>query len=253
MNLTGCVCWGVCVFIAVVALRLQWTWESRVAQCELEQVSCVQLTFQFSTCQQWHAECLQTLKDHDRDVLVVVVGCCTFTGISFLIDYCAKYDDYIQLAEIGAFQLYRAYQWGEKASILGIEVMIMACRLWLGKCSRIAPLAQWFCIFFMLFGTEDGFSYWNRQTRICRAEVFAVLVWLGYDALKIFFRQAPVHNTRPPSQKKNHNFSTKVILNEVSKIKALLRKSKKNQNLSTKVCTQKRGKNRSRSPARGSG
>ena len=197
MNLTRCVCLRVCVFIAVVALGLQWTWktwESHVAQCGLDHVSCVQNQWATApTCQQWHDQCLQTLENDRHDSFVVGVGCCIFTTISLVFHYCAEYDRFLQLAAILSFQLYRADQWGDNPDILAIEVLILACKQWLGQASSIAPLGQCFCIVFMIFWTDYGSRYLNRQTWRCKVEVVIFLAWLAYDAFKIWLKERVIY------------------------------------------------------------
>jgi hypothetical protein len=200
MNLTRCVFLCVCGFIAVVALGLQWDRESleaRVAQCNLNKAFCEQNRYQATTCQQHYAQCLQKLANDRHDSFVVGVGCCIFITISSIFHCCAKYDRFLQLAAILSFQLYRAHQWGDNPVILAIEVLILACKQWLGQASSIAPLGQCFCIVFMIFWTDYGSRYMNRQTWRCQAEVVIGLAWLAYDAFKIWLRPRPVRD--PPA------------------------------------------------------
>jgi len=192
----GCVFLCVCGLIVAGFLGLNWdreALESRVAECKLVKVSCGQNGHQATTCQQWHAECLQTL-EHDRhDSFVVGVGCCIFITISSIFHCCAKYDRFLQLAAILSFQLYRADQWGDNPDILAIEVLILACKQWLGQASSIAPLGQCFCIVFMIFWTDYGSRYLNRQTWRCKVEVVIFLAWLAYDAFKIWLKERVIY------------------------------------------------------------
>ncbi len=171
-----------------------------VAQCELARESCGQNRYQRQTCEHWHAQCLQTLKNDRHEYFVVGVGCGIFAFICFLVDWLAQYNDYMVLAVFGAIQLYRAYPWGEQDSILGIEVLILACRLFWGKRSRFAPFAQWCFVCLMLFGNKYGFNYFMRQIWSHKVEVGFGLACLGYDVFKNLFRPAPVQITPAPVQ-----------------------------------------------------
>ena len=132
----------VCVVIAVVAWRLQWTWESRVAQCELEHVSCVRNNWVTQpTCHAWHAKCLQTLANDCHDCFVVGAGSFLFTIVCWGIHFLGPYHKWMQLVAILSFQLYRAVKCEDNPYILAIEVLMLAYKQLLGQNSSIAPLA----------------------------------------------------------------------------------------------------------------
>jgi hypothetical protein len=163
-----------------------------VAQCKLNKAYCGQNGNQGTTCQQKHAQCLQKLENDHPEFFKVFVGCGIFAFICFLLDCLVQYNNYITLTGFGAIQLYRAYPWGEQDSILGIEVLLLACRLFWGKRIIVAPFAQCFFCCTMLFGTDVGFNYFMRQTWSCQAEFICFMLCLGYDAFKTMFRPTPV-------------------------------------------------------------
>jgi hypothetical protein len=195
-----CVFLCVCGFIVAVFFGRQWDRESlelREAQCKLSLQRCRQDGYQQTTCQHRHAQCLQKLANDHPQFFKRVVSCGMFALFCCLLHCLADYEEHLMVLSFGVFQLYRAYPWGEQASfILAIEVLMLACRLFLGRANRYAALAQW-CFVCMCLRSKDCFKYFMSQNPAHQVELVLFMLVAGYDGFNTMLRPRPVRD--PPA------------------------------------------------------